>query len=63
MGEKSKKTMKQFAWRLVRGVVALGISSATAYVSSEPTLIWLTPVLSGIGKFVRSQWEINWLPI
>lgn len=56
--------MKIVLIRIGRVFLSLIVAGAVAQYSNEPLFIYLTPALSGIGKYLRekSPTAWNWLP-
>lgn len=45
----------RFWRRFIRSVVSLGAAALAAKVAGDTRLLWLTPVLQGVGKVVRDK--------
>ena len=58
MGQAEKST----AIRIGRGIISVGIAELGVYLQGNPYLILLAPMLSGLGKFLRSKLGMNWVP-
>ena len=53
------------AQRIFRGAVALGVPLALQYVASStnPTVLFLAPLINGIGKWIRDNKKWSNVPI
>lgn len=48
--------------RALRVAVATAISCAFVYVTARPEWLALTPALNGLGKYLRDEFEIPYIP-
>jgi len=56
--------MGKIIWRAFRTAVALGAALALKTFFNDPNLIWLTPLLPALGKYLRVKYPkiLEWLP-
>jgi len=59
MGTKEKAA----AARLGRGLFSLGISVGLGYLTQQPALIVLSPVLNALAKWLRDTFNLNNIPL
>jgi len=58
MGTTEKTALK----RLGRGVFSLVISGVTAYFTGNPYYLAATPAINAIGKWLRTKFNLTYIP-
>lgn len=56
--------MGKIIWRAARTAVALGFALSIKTFFNDPNLIWITPLLPALGKYLRVKYPkiLEWLP-
>jgi uncharacterized membrane protein YccC len=51
--------------RVVRVAVAILLPQLIAWLAGHPDAKWslLAPIISGVAKYLRDQFNLNWLPV
>lgn len=50
-------------WRLARTAAAMALAGGAAYVSGNPHLVWLAPIIAALGKALRDGTGLTNIPI
>jgi len=58
MGTAEKAALR----RIGRSIVDVGIASGIAYTSETSWGVVALPIIAGIGKWLRSRFNLSWLP-
>jgi hypothetical protein len=53
-------TLKQAViWRLIRTALAMALATAAAWASHDPRWVWLAPVITALGKWLRDKYGLK----
>ena len=55
-------SLKSALKRLGRGIVGIVLSGIIVFVTKEPKLIMLAPIINAVGKWLRRQFNIPNIP-
>jgi hypothetical protein len=58
MGQAEKDALKRFG----RGVAGLAVSGLLAFLTGNPALIFLQPVIQAVAKWLRDKYKIPNVP-